>query len=177
MNPTDRIGTRRATKGIGVASRPRRLEPTVQDWFLQACEHEEGERFHEALRCYRHALEADGPSAVVCFNLANVLYRQRRKVEAAEYYRQALALDDRSHAAWNNLGVVLCELRQCDEAVRAFQRSIALAPWFADAIYNLADCLDERGLCADARRYWHDYLRTDSFSEWGAYARSRLDGE
>lgn len=176
MNPTDRKGMGRS-KGIGVAPRFRRFESAPHDWFAQACEHEEAERLHEAMRCYRRALEADGPSAVICFNLANVLYRQRRKIEAADCYRQSLALDDRSHAAWNNLGVVLCELRHCDEAVRAFQRSISLAPWFADALYNLADCLDERGLCADARRYWQEYLRTDAVSEWGEYARARLDGE
>ena len=31
-----------------------------------------------------------GPSAAWCFNLANVLYRLRRKVEAVDFYRQAL---------------------------------------------------------------------------------------
>ncbi len=126
------------------------------------------------MRCYRRAIDGAGPSSAWCFNLANVLYRLRRKVEAVDFYRQALALDDQSHEAWNNLGVVLCELQQCGEAVRAFQRATILAPWFADPLYNLADCLDERGQTTAAQPYWRDYLRLDEQSEWSEYARSRL---
>lgn len=144
------------------------------DWFAQGCEHEDAERFHEAMRCYRRALEESGSSASTCFNLANVLYRLRRKVEAVQFYRQALEHDEESPETWNNLGVVLCELKQCDEATRAFQRAIMLAPWFADPLYNLADCLDERGHTGTARRYWQDYLRLDVQGAWSDYARSRL---
>ena len=122
--------------------------------------------FTKQCACYRRGIEIGGPSVDHCYNLANVLYRLRRKVEAVAFYRQALELDADAHQVWNNLGVVLCELRQCDEAVRAFQRTIMLAPWFADAIYNLADCLDERGQMAEARGYWQDYLRIDASSEW-----------
>lgn len=149
-----------------------RAEPT--NWFEQACAHEEAGRFHEAMRCYRRALEESGSSATCCFNLANVLYRSRRKVEAVRFYRQALEHDEDSPDTWNNLGVVLCELKQCDEATRAFQRAIALAPWFADPLYNLADCLDERGHSGTAQRYWQDYLRLEVQGEWSDYARSRL---
>ncbi len=121
-------------------------------------------------------LEVEGRSAVGCFNLANVLYRLRRKIEAADYYRQALRFDQDWHEAWNNLGVVLCDLRQCGEAARAFHKAISIAPVFADALYNLADCLDERGLADNAQPYWRKYLRFDAATEWGAYARSRLRG-
>ena len=59
----------------------------------------------------------DGPSAVCSFNLANVFYGLRRKVEAANYFQLAVQLDPYWHEAWNNLGVVLCELRECDQAM------------------------------------------------------------
>ena len=72
------------------------------------------------MRCYRRVLEESGSSATTCFNLANVLYRLRRKVEAVELYRQALEFDDEASETWNNLGVVLCELKQCDEATHSF---------------------------------------------------------
>ena len=97
-----------------------------------------------------------------------------RKVEVAEQYRLALQLDTQRHEAWNNLGVVLCELRQCDEAVWAFHRAITLSPWHADAFYKLADCFDERGVAAEARRYWREYLRFDGAGTFAYYARSRL---
>ena len=80
------------------------------DWFAQACLDEDAGRLHQAMRAYRQAL-AGGPSAVCSFNLANVFYGLRRKVEAANYFQLAVQLDPYWHEAWNNLGVVLCELR------------------------------------------------------------------
>jgi tetratricopeptide (TPR) repeat protein len=156
----------------GQAHRPR--GSARSDWFEQGCEHEDAGRFHEAMRAYRQALATDGRSGLVCFNLANVFYRLRRKVEAVDFYRQSLDLAPESHEAWNNLGVVLCELRQCVEAARSFQAAISLAPWFGDPLYNLADCLEERGAISEAQVYWRDYVRVDPSSEWGRYAQSRL---
>jgi tetratricopeptide (TPR) repeat protein len=174
------LATANASRGekrsaaAGFSSRVHLVTSEAADLFDQGCEHEDAGRFHEAMRSYRRAIEVAGPSPSWLFNLANVLYCLRRKIEAVDVYRQALTHDDQSHEAWNNLGVVLCELKQCDEAMRAFQRAISLAPWFADTLYNLADCLDERSEVETAQQYWHDYLRLDENSEWSDYARSRL---
>jgi tetratricopeptide (TPR) repeat protein len=167
-----RVG--KQSTAVGFSSRVHLATSEAANLFDQGCEHEDAGRYHEAMRLYRRAIEVAGPSASWLFNLANVLYRLRRKVEAVEVYRQALTHDDQSHETWNNLGVVLCELKQCDEATRAFQRTISLAPWFSDTLYNLADCLDERGQVEAAQQYWREYLRLDSQSEWSEYARSRL---
>src|SRR5262249_53404314 len=66
------------------------------DLFDQACEHEDAGRYNEAMRLYRRAISAEGPSAHYCYNLANVLYRLRRKSEAVDFYRQSLEHDERS---------------------------------------------------------------------------------
>ncbi len=167
MKSTDRLKSR------GIATLSRR--PTDRSWFEEACAHEDADRLHEAMRCYRRSLEVEGRTATTCFNLGNVLYGLRRKIEAVDFFRQSLERDPQSHEAWNNLGIVLCELRQCDEARRALQQAIALAPWFADAVFNLADCLDERGQRTEAIPYWENYLRLDAAGAWADYARSRLD--
>jgi tetratricopeptide (TPR) repeat protein len=155
---------------------PQRLEhlSADHDWFAIGCDLEEDEHFHEAARAYRRAIHGPARSPSAHFNLANCLYKMRRKIEAAEQYRLALQLDAQCREAWNNLGVVLCELQQCDDAVWAYHRAITLAPWHGDAFYNLADCFDDRGVVAEAQRYWREYLRFDSDSEWAEYARSRL---
>ena len=146
-----------------------------RDWFAQACLDEDAGRLHQAMRAYRRALDVDGASAVCCFNLGNVLYGLRRKIEAAECFRQAVTLDAHWHEAWNNLGVVRCDLSQCEDAAAAFQRAMALAPGWTDPLFNLADCCDERGLTPQAQRLWRDYAALDTDSEWGQYALARLE--
>jgi tetratricopeptide (TPR) repeat protein len=151
---------------------------TVSDdhegWFARGCALEDDERFHEATRAYRRALQGPERSASVHFNLGNCLYKLRRKMEATGQYRLAVQLDSRCHEAWNNLGVVLCELRQCDDAAWAFLKAIQIAPWSSDAFFNLADCFEDRGNAVEAERYLREYVRLDPTSEWGQYARSKL---
>lgn len=153
---------------------PRAAGQPPADWLAQAVEHEDAGRFHQAMRCYQRAIETTGESPELLFNLANVLYRLRRKVEAVGQYRRAVELDPGMHDAWNNLGVALCELRECDQAAWSFQQAIRLAPWCGDALFNLADCLTERGETATAEPYWRDYLRLDPGSEWGDYAQQNI---
>ncbi len=170
MDRTTKDGKPSGTRGRQSSA----MRPPTGDWLAQAIEHEEAERFHQAMRCYQQAIQATRESAELLFNLANVLHRLRRKVESVASYRRALELDPGMYDAWNNLGVVLCELRECDQAVWSFQQAIRLAPWNGDALYNLADCLTERGQTPEAEPYWRDYLRFDPRSAWGEYARQNI---
>ncbi|MBI2825081.1 MAG: tetratricopeptide repeat protein [Planctomycetia bacterium] len=158
---------------IGRTRRPRPGDPLAAEaWFERGCEHEDAGRLHEAQAAYRRALVNGRTTASVCFNLANVLYRLRRKAEAIDLLREAVRSEPSFHEAWNNLGVVLADLGQLDDASWAFKRANSLAPWFADAIYNLADCLQDQGLSDEAQPWWRQYARLDAASAWGKYARS-----
>jgi Flp pilus assembly protein TadD len=55
--------------------------------------------------------------------------------------------------AWNNLGVTLAELRQHENAVWAYRKAIEIDPNYADAHFNLANCLkrDDRNDAASRR--------------------------
>jgi tetratricopeptide (TPR) repeat protein len=148
----------------------------AEDWFQLGCEHEEAGRLLEAAKAYRRALLQGGPEKEACFNLANVLYALGRKEHAAERFWQAVEMDPAFVEAWNNLGNVLSELGQLEEAVEALQKVIALDHSYADAHYNLADTFDQLGREEEALAHWQTYLRYDSTSPWGRYARKRLDG-
>jgi tetratricopeptide (TPR) repeat protein len=147
---------------------------TAAAWHAQGVEQEQGGYLGEAVESYRQALLRGGPDARICFDLAHALQALGRKPEAAERYRQALELDDRYPDAWNNLGTVLAEMGERAEACTAFGRALAIDPNDLRAHYNLADTLEEMGLHAEAVQHWQAYVRQDSQSPWGVYARSRL---
>jgi tetratricopeptide (TPR) repeat protein len=108
------------------------------------------------------AYTVGGPDATTSFNLANVLHGQVVEI-------------DPNHAdAWNNLGLMLSQRGHRDEACHAFRQALHAEPIHTRAIYNMADTLDEMGRREESLNYWKAYLRLDSSSEWGRYARQRL---
>jgi TolA-binding protein len=145
---------------------------TADEWYDLACQHEDARRLRDAEAAYRQALQAGGPNSEYSFNLANVLYALGRKPEAAERYYQAVETDAANAEAWNNLGVVLDELKRVDEARAAYQKAVELG--YDDALYNLADLLGALGENEEAQGHWEAYLKRDPQSEWGRYARARL---
>jgi hypothetical protein len=58
--------------------------------------------------------------------------------------------------------------------VSAFTQALQREPSYADALYNLADTLDELCRCDEAQRYWRSYLACDATGPWADYARGRL---
>jgi tetratricopeptide (TPR) repeat protein len=146
---------------------------SADQWFERGCALEENGDFAGAAAAYRQALLISGPSAELCFNLANALFQLGKKPEASERYRQAVELEPEFVEAWNNLGIVLAELKECDEAVAAFQRAVELDPQYADSYFNLADCLEENDCADEASEYWRAYAKLDANSEWGRYALQR----
>jgi tetratricopeptide (TPR) repeat protein len=148
--------------------------PPGKDWFAAACQMEDEERWPEAVDAYRQALQQNGPDAITCFNLANVLYQLGQKEEAVERYQQAIEIDPVCAPAWNNLGNLHSESGNADNALRALTEAVRLDPSCADYRYNLADLLDELGRKKEARVHWRFYLQTDVQSSWAQHARQRL---
>jgi tetratricopeptide (TPR) repeat protein len=150
------------------------LQRTAIEWFTLGCEHEDAGRLDDAAQAYREALLQGGPDAGTLFNLANVLYALGQKEQAVERFRQVVEMDNGFVQAWNNLGNVLADLEQREEAVGVYQKALEVDPEDTDALYNLADLLDDMGRHEDSVRHWRAYLRKDSTSPWGNYARQRL---
>jgi len=64
------------------------------------------EDYASAVRLYHQAIEADGVSPEVCYNLGNAYYRIGRPGRAVIYYERALALDPSMTDARTNLEFV-----------------------------------------------------------------------
>jgi DNA-binding transcriptional MerR regulator len=162
----------------GGAASPLRIAPgprTAEQWLEQGLAQEREGYLDEAAASYRQSLMIGGPSAVTCFNLANVLRALGHKSQALERYSQAVEVEPDFADAWNNLGTLLAEMGRADDACAAFRRALAADPDDAQAHYNLADALHDLGRLTEAAPHWRAFLRYDSTSEWGRYARRRLN--
>jgi tetratricopeptide (TPR) repeat protein len=147
-------------------------QTTAEEWFESGCQYEVEGCLPEALHAYQECQLLAGPTADVCFNLANVLCALGQKEAAIERYRQVVELDRDQAEAWNNLGIVSCELGRADDAEWAFRQAIEFD--YADAHYNLADLIDSLGRTREAYEHWKAYLRVEPHGPWSAYAKTRL---
>ena len=139
-----------------------------------AAEMEDLGELEAAANMYRAALSAAGPSADVCFRLAEVLYRLSDLNAARERYYMAIELDEDFVEARANLGCVLAETGQCDLAVAAFQGALELHSDYPDVHYHLARTFCDLGQVEAAEEHWRTFLALAADSPWAEEARARL---
>ena len=139
-----------------------------------AAELEDDGEVPAAIEAYRAHAAAAGPSAAVCFAMAELLYRLGDVSAARERYYMAIELDEDYVEARANLGCVLGELGEVDLALAAFEGALALHPEYADAHFHLGRTLDEMARHDEAVTHWREFLRSAPESPWAATAHERL---
>lgn len=135
---------------------------------------EQGE-LDDAIACYRLVLAHDGPSAELCFQIAELLYRVGNVSGACERYFMAVELDSHYVEARANLGCVLNELGQNELAVAVFKGALELHSEYSDVHHHLAQVLDDLGRHDEAREHWQHFLRLTPNSPWAQEAKNRLE--
>jgi tetratricopeptide (TPR) repeat protein len=136
---------------------------------------EEQGDLEDAIACYRLILAHDGPSSDLCFQLAELLYRQGETSSACERYFMAVELDSHFVEARANLGCVLAELGQNELAVAVFKGALTLHPDYADVHHHLAEVLEELDCSEEAKDHWREFLRLTPNSPWAQEAKNRLE--
>lgn len=139
-----------------------------------AGEAEDSEDLDAAARTYRAVLGEFGPNAEVCFQLAEVLYRQADLGAARERYMMALELEPTLVEARANLGCVLAEYGQVELAVKEFQLALKQYPDYADVHFHLARLLDMQGQPEAACVHWQRFVDLAPASPWSEEAMARL---
>lgn len=134
---------------------------------------EEGE-LEAAIEMYRAALAAGGPSAEICFLLAELLYQVQDLPAARERYFMAIELDEDYVEARANLGCVLAEMGEHELAISAYQGALVYHEGYPDVHYHLGRILDEVGRPDEAEAHWESFLRLAPNSPWADEARERL---
>lgn len=154
------------------AALPDRAAP--QQLATWAAELDEAGDLRGAIEMYRAALAAGGPQPVLCFQLAEVLYRSGDLAAARERYFMALELDEDYVEARANLGCTLLDLGEKDLAVAAFEGALRSHEPYADVHYHLARTLDDLGRADEAVSHWQRFLELAPDSPWSDEAHERL---
>ena len=147
---------------------------TVEEWFEIGQEHEEHERFTEAIEAYRKCLALSPRCPEAYFNLGNVLRELGEADGAEQSFRMAAAQEPAFAPAWYNLADVQEQRGKLPEAIASLQAALTLSPDYADAHFNLAVFLEKAGRFNDAQEHWRAYVELDPKSQWAAIAREHL---
>jgi len=167
-------GLARAFVSLSQHRVPPEREATPEELCRMAAEMEEDGCLEAAAEMYRAAMAAAGPSAEICFQLAELLYRQGDVSAARERYSMAIELDEDYVEARANLGCVLAETGRQDLALAAFEGALRFHPDYADVHYHLARILDELGRGAEALDHWQAFCELAPDSPWVDEARQRI---
>ena len=163
----------------GVSASPTRppagaVPVASEDLARAAAELEEEGQLDAAAEMYRAAMAAAGPTAPLCFQLADLLYRLGDRGGARERYFMAIELDEDFVEARANLGCLLAESGQFELAVAALEGALAYHPDYTDAHYHLARVLDALGRHDEAQTHWLAFLESAPDSPWSQEAQARL---
>jgi tetratricopeptide (TPR) repeat protein len=160
-----------------ITGTPRTWDEAVDDpdsLLDRAAELEDAGELELAVDIYHTVLAIRGPTAEICFQLAETLYRQGRADAAAERYFVAIELDEDFVEARANLGCVLMETGRSDLAIASFRGALQLHPDYPDVHYHLAQALDDLGERSEAEEHWRTFLALAPDSPWADEAAERL---
>lgn len=147
---------------------------TRSDFLEMAIEYEDRDEVESACEVYRSLLLAFGPSADVCFRLAENLFHIGDLSAARERYYETIELDEQFVEARASLGCLLVELNKPELAISAFQGALDHHADYPDVLYHLARQLDDIGRGEEAEPHWRDFLKLAPVSPWADEARQRL---
>ncbi len=160
---------------LALSEQAGQMLPTTPEEIVQLAGQLEDEgQLEAAAEMYRAAMAAGGPSAEICFLLAELLFQIHDLTAAHERYYMAIELDEDYVEARANLGCVLAELGEQDLAIAAFQGALLYHDDYPDAHYHLGRILDEAGRQDEADPHWKAFLRLAPASPWADEAHERL---
>ena len=174
VDDTTSLPVARNTISFAEALRSTEAPLSPEELVKLAADLEDDGNLAAAVEAYRAHAASVGPTAPVCFAMAELLYRLGDIAAARERYYAAIELDENYVEARANLGCVLAELGDRELAAAAFEGALSLHPEYADAHFHLARTLDELHRADEASRHWREFLRLAPESPWAAAARERL---
>lgn len=150
-------------------------EPQQDELLTAAFAAEDDDDLETAMDYYHAILARDGARADICFQLAELLYRNGDIIAARERYYAAIEIDAEFVEARASLGSVLAETGQPQLAVAAFRGALTLHEEYAEVHYNLARLLDQIGRGEDALKHWQRFLELAPESVWADEAEQRIN--
>ncbi len=133
------------------------------------------QRFPEAERCFRRALDADPEAFQPLVNLGGVLLNLNRPAEALAYNRQAVARRPNDALANSQLGLTYFDLKDLIAAEKYLKMAVSLDPrHFSHPQLVLADIYLRRGDRASALAALRQFLELHPDSPQAAVVRQTV---
>jgi Tfp pilus assembly protein PilF len=101
------------------------------------------ERYDEAIKCFKRAIEIDPTYLRPKEGIAECLKKVHDFSNARDAYTDLFSYTQGSPQAWNNYAQCLKELEDYEGAIYAFKKSISLDPNYTEPLFNLAGILSE----------------------------------
>lgn len=129
----------------------------MSDPIQTALQHVKAGRLAEAAATYQALLRAEPQRPDALHQYGLLLYRIGRAAEGLTFLQQALALKPDADC-WLHAALLHLTLGQTAEAETAYRRALDLRPDFAEARFNLANLLKDRGDYAAAQAEYRQLL-------------------
>jgi rfaE bifunctional protein nucleotidyltransferase chain/domain len=120
------------------------MAPT-SEWFAEAQNHHQAQRFADAESLYRRVVEADANHVAAWHHLGLVCIAQDKLPQATDSFQSVLALSADNVDALTQLGIVLARQNRLPEAIAKFRQTIELRPDYAKAHNNMGVALTQLG--------------------------------
>jgi Flp pilus assembly protein TadD len=140
-----------------------------QAWLLLGNALFEAQRYDEAERSYRTALDLDRTLRPVRRNLAQLAVRRGRRPEAERLLRELVAEDRRDADAQLALGTLLASRGDVGGAKAAFVEALEAAPRHQAALYNLGRAHLRTGNLAEAQEVFERLERVAPRAPYAPY--------
>ncbi|MHA1730934.1 MAG: tetratricopeptide repeat protein [Promethearchaeota archaeon] len=169
-------------QGSGVESQPtpvaagekagKREKPNK--WYLEGLKYLKQEKFADAEKSFRKAVEKQPTHAKAWTELGNLLSAMEEEEQAEAAYQKALEHDPSLADAWYNYGMLLVAQGAIDDAEMTFKRATEEDPSHVDAWTNLGGVWKALGKLGDAEEAFRkaleeapeDWQWTSHVTEW-----------
>jgi Tfp pilus assembly protein PilF len=123
---------------------------------------------------YRDILHGDRENVVALNNLASLLAKKKRFVEAERYARHANRVVKDNPQLLDTLGWILYQKGQYSQAAEVLSKAAGLAPDIAVIVYHNGMAQMEIGNSAEAKAALQRALVLDSQADWSDSVRKKL---
>ncbi len=130
-----------------------------------------------AVALWQSALRLAPDSEEIYSNLGTIAVESGNLTDAEQYFRKSVEAQPYYFLGWLHLGQVYQLLGDQHQAIASYRKAVELDPVHVQALYGLADALDQAGE-PDAGRAWENYIQAASSvpseKKYLTHAQSRL---
>lgn len=119
------------------------LGQSAEEFLKSGNQHFHGQRYNEAIRDYKKAIELDPKFSKAYNNLGNMYYALQEYEEAIKHFSKAIELSPQDAEPYCSRGALYFDLNKFKEAKTDIEKSITLNPKYAQA-YRLNGSLQKQ---------------------------------